>query len=110
MRKDYSLQIGQRIAIQSKKECQFIDISQITHINRKDEAVTTYTFDSNITASMHLKEFEEELSQLGFVRINRTTIVNLAHIKTYTKGEKKAIELTNGETFVVSRRKAHLFK
>ena len=110
MRKDFSHQLGQRIAIHGRKHTQYLDVKDITHINCKDSNVITYTSETVVTASQQLKEFEQELGELGFIRINRTTLINEAHIKTYTGGEEKRLELTNGEVFSVSRRKAHLLK
>ena len=110
MKRDFSHQIGQRIAIQGKSKTQYVDVSNITHICCEDSIVTTYTREQNISASKQLKEFEEELRDLGFIRINRSTLINQAHIKTYKGGDNKFVELNTGERFPVSRRKAHLFK
>ncbi len=110
MRLDYSQQLGQRIVIHGKSKTEFLDISDITHIACEDSVATAYTSDSCVSAAKQLKEFEEELSELGFIRINRSTLINEAHIRSYTGGEKKTLELINGETFSVSRRKAYLLK
>ena len=110
MRRDYSQQLGQRIVIHGKTKTQYLNVCDITYINCQDALVTTHTYDFSVSATKQLKEFEEELSELGFIRINRSTLVNQAHVKSYTGGEKKSLELTNGKTFSVSRRKAHLFK
>lgn len=110
MRRDYSQQLGQRIVIQGKSKTQYLDIADITHIICKNSVVTTHTADISIAANKQLKDFEKELNDLGFVRINRSTLINQIHIKSYTGGEEKMLELTNGKTFSVSRRKAHLFR
>ncbi len=110
MRQDYSCQFGQRIIIHGKTRTEFLDVSQITHFDSKNALVTAYTTDENISVAKQLKEFEEELKDLGFIRINRSTLINQAFIKYYTGGENKIVELINGQQFTVSRRKAHLFK
>lgn len=110
MKQDFSQQQGQRIIITGKSKTQYVDVSEITHICCEDSIVTTYTKKLNVSATKQLKDFEEELSDLGFIRINRSTLINQAHIKSYTGGKKKTVELANGERFSVSRRKAHLFK
>lgn len=110
MKRDFSHQLGQRIAIPGKSKTQFVDVANITHICCEDSIVTTYTEEQSIAASKQLKEFEEELKEFGFMRINRSTLINQAHIKSYKGGEKKSVELVNGESFTVSRRKAYLFK
>ena len=110
MRKDYSDQIGQRIVIHSKAVKRYVDVSKITHISRFDSLVNIYTTDSFVCANQQLKEFENELEGLGFIRINRTTIINEAHISAYFGGEGKNLEMTNGEVFSVSRRRVSLLK
>lgn len=110
MKRDFSHQVGQRIAIHGKSTTQYVDIADITHICCEDSIVTTHTKEQSITANKQLKEFEEELQELGFLRINRNTLINEAHIKSYKGGESKSVELNNGEHFPVSRRKAYLFK
>lgn len=110
MRRDYSQQFGQRIVIHGKSKTQYLDITTITHISCKNAIVTTYTDDLSIPTTKQLQDFENELTELGFIRINRSTLINQIHIKSYSGGEKKTLELTNGETFSVSRRKAHLLR
>lgn len=110
MRRDFSQQLGQRIIIPGKSKSQYINIAEITHINSEDSVVTTHTSACSVSACKQLKEFENELETLGFVRINRSTLVNEAHISSYTGGEKKIVEMTNGQQFEVSRRKARHFK
>ena len=110
MRRDYSQQLGQRIVIHGKSKSQYLNVTDITHINCEDTLVTTHTSDFSVSAKNLLSDFEDELSDLGFIRINRSTLINEAHIKSYTGGEENILELTNGETFPVSRRKAHLLK
>lgn len=110
MKCDFSHQLGHRIAIQGKFKTQYVDVADITHICCEDSIVTTYTQEQRIAASKQLKAFEEELKEFGFIRINRSTLINQAHIKSYKGGEKKSVELVNGAAFTVSRRKAYLFK
>lgn len=110
MRKDFSQQQGQRIIIHGKSKTEYLDVTDITHISCEDALVTAHTSNFSVSATKQLKEFEDELSDLGFIRINRSTLINQAHIKSYTGGDNKSIALTNGETFSVSRRKAHLFR
>jgi len=110
MRKDFSQQLGQRIIIPGGHKTQYFDVADITYICCEDATVSIHTLDSSVSTSKQLKDLEDELADLGFIRINRSTIINQAHIRSYTGGEKKSIELTNGQYFAVSRRKAHLFK
>jgi len=110
MRKDFSQQLGQRIVIQGKSKTQFLNVADITHIECEDAIATAHTNNTSVSAAKQLKEFEKDLAELGFIRINRSTLINEAHVRCYTGGPKKTIEMDNGKTFNVSRRKAHLLK
>jgi DNA-binding LytR/AlgR family response regulator len=57
-------------------------------------------------SSKDLKLFEDMLEKIGdFIRINKSAIINSNHIKSYSKGEICVIEMINGTSFEVSRRK-----
>jgi two-component system LytT family response regulator len=57
-------------------------------------------------SSKDLKLFEDMLEKIGdFIRINKSVIINSNHIKSYSKGEICVIEMINGTSFEVSRRK-----
>lgn len=58
------------------------------------------------TIARTLKDFEELLMDNSFfLRINRNTIINVVHLKGYSKGEPCMIEMKNNTEFEVSRRK-----
>ena len=52
-----------------------------------------------------LKVFEDMLSDQGFMRIHKSHIINLEHIKSYHKGKGGSIELTDGSEVEVSPNK-----
>lgn len=58
-----------------------------------------------ILASKPLLEYETLLQSTGFVRVHKTYLVNLDHIKEYIKGEGGSVILSNGKEVEVSRRK-----
>jgi two-component system LytT family response regulator len=53
--------------------------------------------------SMH--EYEELLADAGFVRIHKSYLVNLRHVKEYVRGEGGSVILSNSKEVEVSRRK-----
>jgi two-component system LytT family response regulator len=58
------------------------------------------------TTARNLKEFEEYFQATNnFVRIAKDLIINVKYIKHYSKGEPCIIEMVNGKTFDVARRK-----
>jgi two-component system, LytTR family, response regulator len=60
---------------------------------------------SKMTVSRILKEFEDLLGELNFFRVHNSSLVNLAHVKKYIKGEGGYLLMSDGETVEVSRRK-----
>lgn len=58
-----------------------------------------------ILASKPLLEYETLLQDSGFVRVHKSFLVNLDHIKEYIKGEGGSLILSNGKEVEVSRRK-----
>ena len=56
-----------------------------------------------------LKDVESSVDPTIFVRINHQTIINLSHIQNLKKGDQLKCTLSNGEEFLVSRRKRNEF-
>ncbi len=78
------------------------------------EAVGNYTnfhFNNHqtICSSKPIHEYEELLSDSGFVRIHKSYLVNLLHIKEYVRGEGGLVILSNGTEIEVARRKKEPF-
>ena len=60
----------------------------------------------NYTTAKYLKDFEDFLGkESSFIRISKSFILNTNFIKEYSKGEPCIIELINGKTVEVARRK-----
>ncbi|HYG51109.1 MAG TPA: LytTR family DNA-binding domain-containing protein [Flavobacteriales bacterium] len=58
------------------------------------------------TTAKYLKDFEDYFGEDSkFVRTHKNCMINVLHIKSYTKGEPCMIELVNGNMVEVARRK-----
>jgi two-component system LytT family response regulator len=68
----------------------------VFHLNNHDK----------ITVSKVLREFEELLPSDQFVRIHKSSIINLNHLKEYNSKNGLQAFLKNGESINVSRRRA----
>lgn len=55
-----------------------------------------------LMACRKLKFYEENLSEAGFYRVHRSTIVNLNHVVKYTKGKAAFVTLSNGKEVDIS--------
>ena len=59
-----------------------------------------------------VKEAESMIKKvlLGFVRANRSTIVNMFHVSRISHKGRRVLELTNNEIVDISRRRMYLFR
>ena len=58
-----------------------------------------------ITVSKLLKEFEEELFEYGFIRINHSTLVNKVHITSIGNSKNREICINGSKNLTISHRK-----
>lgn len=59
----------------------------------------------NILVTKTLKEYDETLSDQGFIRIHKSFLVNLTHITKYLKGDGGWVLMSDDVKIEVSRRK-----
>lgn len=64
---------------------------------------------NNICSAKPIYEYEELLSGAGFIRIHKSYLVNLVHVKEYIRGEGGSVILSDNKEVVVSRRKKEYF-
>ncbi|MBK9334004.1 MAG: LytTR family transcriptional regulator [Ignavibacteria bacterium] len=62
-----------------------------------------------MTISKTLKEFEDKFSADHFVRVHKSHLINLLHIKDFTKLDGGCITMCDGVKIPVSRRKGEEF-
>jgi two-component system, LytTR family, response regulator len=103
---------------QQKTQLPLTTIEGITMVQVADimwvESQSNYTkfYISNakpVTVSKTMGEYEDFLARHNFFRIHRSTIVNMAYIHKYQRGEGGLIELKNGTRLEVSVRKKQEF-
>jgi two-component system, LytTR family, response regulator len=56
-----------------------------------------------------LKEYEELLNDCNFIRVHKSHLINLQHVKDYTRGEGGTVTMSDGTVIDVSRRKKEEF-
>lgn len=100
-----------KIAIPSLKGLEMIEVDNIIRCEADSNYAVIYLISHKIVVTKTLKELEQLLSTYNFVRIHHSHLINLAHLKTYLKGEGGEVVLSNGEHVNVSRsRKNGLLK
>lgn len=98
-----------RLCLSSVKGFHVVDIKDILYC----EASANYsnfhfTNKQMVCTSKTMHEYEMLLEDAGFVRIHKSYLVNLLHIKEYLRGEGGSIILSSGHEIEVSRRKKDL--
>ena len=99
-----------KITLPSAQGYKLIDVDDIVHI----EADSNYSVFNlvnleKIVVSKVLKDYEEILPENKFLRIHKSSIVNLQYVKEYNAKNGLQVLLSNGETINVSRRRASDF-
>ncbi len=96
-----------RIALHVNDKVKLINVTLITYIEADDSYCRIrLVTNENYTIAKLLKDFEEMFSNsCDFVRIHKSCMINVKHIREYTKGEPCVIEMQDGRQFEVSRRK-----
>ena len=89
-----------------------VRISRILYLEAVDRNVFAYTVDNYYRVRRTLYDLEEHLLQKHFVRISKSTIVNLKAVKRVAPedGRRLKLLLRNGEWIVVSRNYVNDFK
>lgn len=99
-----------KLCLPSLKGFQVVELNDILYAESSGNYTNFYFTDQNtVCTSKPLHEYEELLSDVGFVRIHKSCIVNLLHVKEYIRGEGGSVILSNGTTVEVSRRKKDVF-
>jgi two-component system, LytTR family, response regulator len=66
--------------------------------------VFTTVDDEKITVSKLLKDYDELLSDSGFFRVHRSSLINLKHIKRFEKQDGGFVVMSNGDKIPASSR------
>lgn len=95
-----------KIAVPTFDGLQMINVEEIIKCTA-DESYTHITLvnGTKLIVSRILKEFEDLLSDYNFLRVHNSSLINLAHVKKYVKGEGGYVVMVNDESVEVSRRK-----
>jgi two-component system LytT family response regulator len=62
-----------------------------------------------LLVSKTLKEYDELLSECDFIRVHKTHLINLHHVKSYARGDGGTVTMSDGTIIEVSRRKKEEF-
>jgi two-component system, LytTR family, response regulator len=93
-----------KIAIPGPSGVSFIEVNEIEYA----ESSNNYTKLILINKQTHLlsktlKDVQDVLEDLHFLRVHRQYIINLNHVKQFYRGENMYVVMTNGENIPVAR-------
>ncbi len=99
-------QSEKKIILKTNEDIYVVPINDIIRCEADSSYTIFYLKDgSQITISSNLKKYEDFLKHFHFARVHHSHIVNLNFIKKISKSQGGIIELTDGTTIPVSKRK-----
>lgn len=99
-----------KLCIPSLKGFQVVELNDILFAEAAGNYTNFHFTDQPfICTSKPINEYERLLSDAGFVRIHKSFLINLFHIKEYVRGEGGSVILSNGKEIEVARRKKDVF-
>jgi two-component system, LytTR family, response regulator len=99
-----------KLCVPSLKGFQVVDLKDILYCEASSSYTNIHFTNKHVLCSAKtIHEYDELLSDAGFVRIHKSFLINLLHVKEYMKGEGGAVLLSNGMQVEVSRRKKEYF-
>jgi two-component system LytT family response regulator len=99
-----------KLCIPSFKGFQVIELDDILYAESSGNYTNLYfPGEKMVCTSKPMHEYEKLLEDAGVVRIHKSILVNLLHVKEYLRGEGGSVILSNGKEVEVSRRKKDIF-
>lgn len=99
-----------KISLPNGQGYSLTSISDIVHIAADSNYSIFYLVNGErITVSKVLKEYEEILPENQFIRVHKSSIINLDYVSEYNSKNGLEVTLKNGDRIAVSRRRASDF-
>ena len=99
-----------KIGLPSMEEIIFIDIDNIIRLEAESNYTRFYLeHTERIIVSHTLKNYEEMLSDHGFLRVHNSHIINLNKVKKYLRGKPGYAVMNDGTTIEISAKKKDEF-
>lgn len=98
-----------KIAIPVKDGVTFIDPCDIIHLQADGTYTHIFTGTGKYTASRNIKEYEELLSDQFFFRAHNSHLINLKHVRHFSRVDGYFVQMSDGSTVEVARRRKDEF-
>ena len=101
---------SKKIVLPTQSGYEILPVKEIIRCRADINYTTFYLLNgSKMVVSKTLKEFEDLLNEYDFIRVHNSHLINLHHIKNYTRGEGGVVTMSDGTEVDVSRRKKEEF-
>jgi two-component system LytT family response regulator len=70
-----------KVASRSGERVRFVELSRVTHFLAKDKLTYAVTSDKDYVVDATIAELEQKLDPNKFIRIHRSTLLNLNHVQ-----------------------------
>ena len=97
------------IRIPTSDGFEIIEIQDIIHCEADTSYTHIYTTHNKYLVSKGIRFYEDLLKDVNFFRIHNSHLVNVDHVKKYTKGKGGYVTMSNNKTIDVSTRKKEDF-
>jgi two-component system LytT family response regulator len=110
LKQDLDSKNVQKLSLPNSQGYALVDIKNIVHVEADSNYSIFHLSDNEqVTVSKVLKEYEELLPEQQFVRVHKSSIVNLNYVKEYNSKNGLEVVLNNGKKIAVSRRRSSEF-
>lgn len=101
-----------KLSVKINGEVHLIDLKQILYAEVVDRCTFIYTEDGVFESALRLYELELMLAEHNFIRVNKSTLLNLNKIESLKSDIDRRIRVTlkNGYQLIISRSYAEDFK
>ena len=101
-----------RIAIPTSDGIEIYDCSEILRCQADKTCSFVFLSDgTHVVSTKSLKHFESVLKAYDFIRIHKANLINIFHVRKYTKGKRSHVVLSDSSSVeVASRKKNHLLR
>jgi two-component system LytT family response regulator len=98
-----------KIAIPVKDGVSFIDPGDIIRLQADGTYTHIFTGTNKYTACRNIKEYEDLLSDQYFFRAHNSHLINLKHVRHFTRVDGYFVQMSDGSTVEVARRRKEEF-
>jgi len=99
-----------KIPVPSLRGITFVPVREILYLMSEGNYTMIYLENKQkIVSSRNLGDYETMVENLNFFRIHHSSLINLAHIREYMRGEGGSVILSDGTELDVSKRRKKEF-